>query len=68
MNGIIIILIVYVIFELIRKIFGGSLGFEELTISLLGIILVTLFKIIDFLYKINTKLESHLAWHKAKSD
>ncbi len=40
-----ITLMIYIIIELLRKIFGGSWGFQELTISLLGIIIAAIIKI-----------------------
>jgi len=72
-----VLFLAYLIFELIRKILGGSLGFEELVIALLVANLGYIFhiketqhksslNIKESLHQINTKIENHLAWHKGK--
>ena len=48
----------YLIFEVIRKIIGGSLGFEELVVGLMAANL-------GYSFYLNTKLSEHLGWHKA---
>ena len=48
----------YLIFEIIRKLFGGSLGFEELMIGLMAANL-------GYSFYLNTKLSEHLGYHKA---
>jgi hypothetical protein len=48
--------IVYLAFELLRKILGGSLGFEELVI---GLLIANL----GYSFYINSKLSSHIGWH-----
>ena len=50
---------VYLIFELLRKLFGGSLGFEELVI---GLLIANL----GYSFYINAQLSEHLGWHKGK--
>ena len=51
---------VYLIIELIRKILGGSLGFEEIVI---GLLITNL----GYSFYINSKLSEHLGWHKGKN-
>ena len=59
---------IYLIFELIRKILGGSLGFEELVIGLLianlGYVITLHTKISD----VNSKLSEHVGWHKGRGN
>ncbi|MFC1723015.1 hypothetical protein ACFL0V_02670 [Nanoarchaeota archaeon] len=69
---ILILFTIYIIFELIRKILGGSLTSEALIISLL------VFSVSHSIYmhnslqksinRIDKRLASHIAWHKGKSD
>lgn len=49
----------YLVFEIIRKILGGSWGFEELVV---GLLLANL----GYSFYINSKLSGHLGWHKGK--
>ena len=55
-----IIFMIYLIIELIRRIFGGSLGFEELVI---GLLIANL----GYSFYINSKISEHIGWHKGKS-
>jgi hypothetical protein len=48
---------VYLIFEIIRKLLGGSLGFEEIIIGLL-------IANIGYSFHINSKLSEHIGWHR----
>ena len=48
----------YLIFEIIRKLLGGSLGFEELVI---GLLITNL----GFSFHMHSKLSEHLGWHQA---
>ena len=59
--------LVYLVFELVRKIAGGSLGFEELVLGLLITNLGYSFYLKDSLNKINSKLSGHLGWHQGKN-
>lgn len=62
------IFVIYLIYELIRKILGGSLGFDELVI---GLLIANLGYIIAFHAKISyidSKLSGHLGWHKGKEN
>jgi len=54
-----IIFMVYLIMELLRKIFGGSLGFEELVI---GLLIANL----GYSFYINAKISEHMGWHRGK--
>ena len=67
------IFLIYLIIELIRKILGGSLGFEELVTALLvaniGYTFYMHSAIMDVsnrLSEINSKLSGHIGWHKGK--
>lgn len=51
--------IIYLAYEIIRKILGGSLGFEELAI---GLLIANL----GYSFYINDKLAEHLGWHRGK--
>ena len=55
-----ILFVLYLVFELLRKLFGGSLGFEEIVIGLL-------IANVGYSFHINTKLSEHLGWHKGKN-
>ncbi|MBS3063896.1 MAG: hypothetical protein J4445_00405 [DPANN group archaeon] len=50
---------IYLAIEILRKLLGGSLGFEEITI---GLLIANL----GYSFYINTKLSEHLGWHKGK--
>lgn len=54
---IILLFALYLIFEIIRKLLGGSLGFEEITIGLL-------IANIGYSFHINSKLSEHTGWHR----
>lgn len=56
---ILIIFIIYLAFEVVRNILGGSLGFEELVI---GLLIANL----GYSFYINDKLSEHLGYHKGK--
>ena len=53
------IFLIYLIFELVRKILGGSLGFEEIVIALLVANL-------GYSFYLGSKLSEHIGWHKGK--
>lgn len=63
-----IIFTTYIIFEVIRKILGGSLGFEELVITLLVTNIGFTFALNKRLSDIATKVSDHLGWHKGRKD
>lgn len=56
-SWIFILFIVYLIIELLRKIFGGSLEFEQLII---GLLIANL----GYSFYINSKVSEHIGWHK----
>jgi len=62
-----LIFLVYLIYELLSKLFGGSLGFEELVIGLLIANLGYSFYLRDSINKIDSKISGHLGWHKGKN-
>ena len=63
-----LIFVVYIIIELIRKIFGGSLGFEDLVIGLLIANLGYSFYLKGSINKVNSKISEHVGWHKGKEN
>ncbi len=56
--------LIYIIFELIRKILGGSLGFEELVIALLVGNIGVSYKLYTRISDVNARVSEHLGWHK----
>jgi ABC-type methionine transport system permease subunit len=60
--------LIYLIFELTRKILGGSLGFEELVIGLLIANLGYSFYLKGSLARIDAKISGHIGWHKGKDE
>ena len=54
----------YLIFEVIRKIFGGSLGLQELVIGLLIANLGYVISLHSKVSEVDSKLSGHLGWHK----
>ncbi len=61
-----IVFLVYLAFELARKIFGGSLGFEELAIGLLITNLGFSFYLKDSISKVDAKVTGHIGWHTGR--
>ena len=59
-----LLFLIYLIFELTRKIFGGSLGFEEIVIGLLIANLGFSFYMRGYISEIDSKISGHLGWHK----
>lgn len=58
----------YLIFELIRKIFGGSLGFEELVVGLLVADLGYIIALHTKISNVDSKLSGHIGWHKGNDN
>ncbi|MBI2146875.1 hypothetical protein HYU19_00175 [Candidatus Woesearchaeota archaeon] len=56
---VLILFAVYLAIELLRKLLGGSLGFEELVI---GLLIANL----GYSFYINSQLSGHLGWHKGQ--
>jgi len=52
---------IYLSIELLRKVFGGSLGFEELVV---GLLIANL----GYSFYINNQISEHLGWHKGMKD
>lgn len=53
--------VVYLIYEVVRKIAGGSLGYEEIMIGLLVANL-------GYTFHMNAILHEHIGWDKGKGD
>jgi len=56
-----VLFVVYLIIEIVRNLFGGSLGFEELVI---GLLIANL----GYSFHINSKVSEHFGWHKGKGN
>ena len=63
-----LVFVIYLIIELIRKLLGGSLGFEELIIGLLIANLGYSFYLTRSVGEVNSKLSEHVGWHKGKGN
>ena len=63
-----IMFLIYLIFELLRKILWGSLGFEEMVVALLVANLAFSFQLSLKLNDINSKLSEHIGWIRGKLD
>ena len=60
--------VLYLIFELVREILGGSLGFEEMVVGLLVANLGYVIALHGRISGVNAKLSEHIGWHKGKGD
>ena len=69
--------LIYVIYELARKILGGSLGYEALAIGLLLTNIGFSFylreaigksetRLLSAINNVDTKMETHVGWHMGK--
>ena len=58
-----LMLMIYIIFELLRKLTGGSLSFETLVIGLLIANLGYSFYIKESINKLDSKISKHIGWH-----
>jgi len=63
-----VLFLIYLIFELLRKLLGGSLGFEELVIGLLIANLGYSFYLRESITKIDSKISGHIGWHRGKNN
>ncbi|MBI2580663.1 hypothetical protein HYV85_02545 [Candidatus Woesearchaeota archaeon] len=61
-----VVFMIWVIFELVGKIFGGSLGFQELMIVMLSINIGFSFKLNSMVSKVDSKLSGHIGWHRGR--
>lgn len=66
LRALFLLFVIYVIFEVIRKILGGSLGFQDLVIVLLVANLGYSFKLHSMISKVDSKLSGHIGWHKGR--
>lgn len=64
---ILFLFLLYIIVQLLLKIFGGSLGFEELVIGLLIANLGYSFYLSRCIGSLNSKISGHMGWHKGKN-
>lgn len=62
------IFVLYLIIEILRKIFGGSLSYEALVIGLLIANLGYTITLHSKISSLNAKLFGHIGWHKGKGD
>lgn len=62
-----VVFMLYLIYELVRRILGGSLGFEELVVGLLVANLGYSFYLASRFASISSKLSEHIGWHKGKN-
>ena len=58
--------VVYLIIEVLRKILGGSLGYEEMVIALLVANLGYTFALHTKISSIDAKISGHLGWHRGR--
>ena len=61
------IFMIYLSIELLRKVFGGSLGFEELVVGLLIANLGYSFYLRESINKVDSKISGHIGWHRGKN-
>ncbi len=61
-----LLFLIYIIFELIRTLFKGSLDFEELVIGLLIANLGYSFYLRESVNKLDSKTSGHIGWHRGK--
>lgn len=62
------IFLAYLIYELARKILGGSLGFEEIVMGLLVANLGYSFYLSNSISRLDSKISGHIGWHRGKDD
>ena len=56
-HWLLVVFILYLVYELLRKILGGSLGFEELVV---GLLIANL----GYSFYLNSLMSEHLGYHK----
>ena len=61
LTGLLAVFVIYLIVELVRKIVGASLGFQELAI---GLLIANL----GYSFYINSRISEHIGWHKGRED
>jgi len=57
---------IYLIFELIRKIFGGSLEIYQINTALIMMNIGLTFHMIQSINKVDAKVSGHIGWHKGQ--
>lgn len=63
-----LLFLVYLIYELLRKLLGWSIGFEELVIGLLIANLGYSFYLMECINRTDSKISGHIGWHKGKNN
>ena len=58
--------LLYLLFELVRKLLGGSLAYEELMIALTIAHIGYSMKLGEKINRIDKKLSAHIGWHKGQ--
>ena len=66
--GIFLLFLAYLIYEILRTLLGGSLGFEELVIGLLIANLGYSLYLRGQIGKIDSRIYGHIGWHKGKNN
>ena len=56
-----VLFIIYLAYEILRKVFGGSLGFEELAI---GLLIANL----GYSFYLSSLMSKHIGWHKTQKN
>ena len=56
----------FIAYQLLRKILGGSWQFESLIITLLVFNLGIMWKLNNSFWRLDSKFQRHMVWHKAK--
>ena len=69
---ILMLFIIYIIIEIIRKLFGGSLGSEDIITALvlanLGYTFSLNLHMNQRISSLDSKLSEHMGWHKGKNN
>mgnify|MGYP001572943677 CR=1 FL=1 len=65
-DALLILLGLFIAYQLLRKIFGGSWQIDSIIITLLVFNLGISWRLNSNLGKLNAKLEGHIGWHKGK--
>lgn len=63
-----LLFLLYLILQLVGKLLGNSLGFEELVIGLLIANLGYSFYLRESINKIDSKISGHIGWHKGRNN
>ncbi len=61
LKWLLILFVLYLIFEIIRNIFGGSLSQNDVT---LGLVIAN----VGYSFYLTEKISDHLGWHRGRKD